>query len=172
MTKRATSSPLTEPSSPSRSSRPSTNPEPTATPGDAASIAASKTTHITALTSEPPYGIINAVGQQPSIDQKARTISQDVRAGLSSLYGPRLHGLYLYGSYARGQESDDSDIDFLVLLDEIEDVGEELERMSELGSRLSLAFDVTITFFPLSVSEFQNLRTPFLLNVRREAVEV
>jgi len=115
---------------------------------------------------------MNAMGRQSSIDGQARTISEEVRAGLSGLYGRRLRGLYLYGSYARGDESDDSDIDFLVLLDEIEDVGEELERMSELGSRLSLAFDVTITFFPLSVSEFQNLHTPFLLNVRREAVEV
>lgn len=91
---------------------------------------------------------------------------------MSSLYGPRLRGLYLYGSYARGEENGDSDIDFLVVLDEVEDAGEELDRMSELGSRLSLAHDLTITFFPLSVSEFQNLHTPFLLNVRREAVEV
>ena len=124
------------------------------------------------MTSEPPYRIINAKGRQSSIDQKARTISEEVRAGLSGLYGPRLRRLYLYGSYARGEESDNSDIDFLVVLDQVEDVGEELETMSELGSRLSLAFDVTISFFPVSVSEFQNLHTPFLLNVRREAVEV
>jgi predicted nucleotidyltransferase len=110
--------------------------------------------------------------REPSIERKARTISEEVRAALSALYGPRLRGLYLYGSYARGEETDDSDIDFLVLLNEVEDAGDELETMSELGSRLSLTHDLTITFYPVSVSEFQNLHTPFLLNVRREAVEV
>lgn len=107
-----------------------------------------------------------------SIERKARTICEEVRAALSALYGSRLCGLYLYGSYARGEERDDSDIDFLVLLDRVEDAGDELEAVSELGSRLSLTHDVTITFYPVSVSEFQNLRTPFLLNVRREAIEV
>ena len=59
-----------------------------------------------------------------------------------------------------------------MLLDEVEDAGDELESMSELGSRLSPAHDVTITFYPVGLSESQNLHTPFLLNVRREAVEV
>ena len=106
------------------------------------------------------------------MDDTTRTIIENVRSDLRTLYGPRLLGLYLCGSYARGEQQEGSDIDFLVALAEMEDVGEELSRMSELGSRLSLDHDVTISFVPVSEWEFQNLRTPLLLNVRREGIAV
>ena len=106
------------------------------------------------------------------MDDTAQAIIEEVRTGLCALYGPRLLGLYLFGSYARGQAQEGSDIDFLVSLAEMEDVGDELSRMSELGSRLSLNHDVTISFLPVSEWEFQNLRTPLMLNVRREGIPV
>ena len=41
---------------------------------------------------------------------------QQCRARLQALYGPRLHGVLLYGLCARGTEEPESDIDLMVLL--------------------------------------------------------
>jgi len=110
--------------------------------------------------------------QASPTDETTQRILREIRAGLSAVYGPRLRQVYLYGSYARGEQREGSDLDILVVLAEADDVGAELARMSDLGSRLSLAHDVTISFLPVSESEFATLQTPFLLNVRREAVTI
>lgn len=103
-------------------------------------------------------------------DQKLRNIAQDLQAGLKTLYGPRLRALCLYGSYARGDQREGSDLDILVILADMQDIGQELHRMSQLGSDLSLAHDLTISLLPITEWEFRNLRTPWLLNVRREGI--
>jgi len=104
------------------------------------------------------------------LDESTRAILEEVHSELRGVYGARLREVCLYGSYARGEEREGSDMDILVVLDDIQDVGQELGRMSELGSALSLAHDVTISFYPVSEWEFVNRRSPLLINIRREAI--
>lgn len=51
-----------------------------------------------------------------------------VEMRLRKLYGERLRGLALYGSYARGEADDGSDVDVVVLLDELDDFWRELRE--------------------------------------------
>ncbi len=53
-------------------------------------------------------------------------IAAKVRAGLEKIYGPRLRGVYLYGSAARDELTSESDIDIAVVLDENEKAQEVL----------------------------------------------
>ena len=108
----------------------------------------------------------------PRLSARTRDIAEAVRAGLTRVYGPRLKAVYVYGSYARGEAREGSDLDLLVVLSSMDDVGTELSAMSETGSRLSLSYDVTISLLPVTEEEFRERRTPLLLNVRREAVPV
>lgn len=62
----------------------------------------------------------------------------ELRVGLESLYGEGLKGLYLFGSRARGEAAPDSDVDILIVLDEIGSYYGELDRSAELVSSLSL----------------------------------
>lgn len=99
-------------------------------------------------------------------------LAKELGRGLRSLYGTRFKGLYVYGSYARGQARPDSDLDLLLVLDDFEDVGEELRRTSLLTSRLSLKHGVPVTLLPVRAGDFEVRRTPLLMNVRREAIRL
>ena len=56
----------------------------------------------------------------------------ELKARLTEIYGSRLQGLYLYGSYARGDQEPGSDVDVLILLDRIDHYGIEIDRTGEL----------------------------------------
>jgi hypothetical protein len=55
-------------------------------------------------------------------------VVNDVKALLSSVFGERLKGLVLYGSFARGDADNDSDIDILAILDHGTNPFEEREK--------------------------------------------
>jgi len=97
---------------------------------------------------------------------------KELKHALYSTYGERLKGVYLYGSYARGAGRDGSDVDVLVVLDGPSRVGEEIRRMSPAVAEICLRHDLLVAVFPVSTESFQHRQSPFLINVRREAVAV
>jgi excisionase family DNA binding protein len=99
-------------------------------------------------------------------------LQKELMKGLHSLYSSRLKGVYLYGSYARGQARPDSDLDLLLVLEDFSDVGEELRRTSGLTSDLSLKHGVPVTLLPVRAADFETRHTPLLINVRREAMRL
>ena len=51
------------------------------------------------------------------MSEQIKKILNELRKGLDLIYGPRMKGLYLYGSYARRTQDGQSDIDILIVLD-------------------------------------------------------
>jgi predicted nucleotidyltransferase len=103
----------------------------------------------------------------PEAVQKALSA---LREGLIPLYGQRLRGIYLFGSYARGEARPDSDLDVLIVLDSVPSYGEELERTSELVAGISLDSGVSLSRVFVSESAWTRQASPFLENVREEAI--
>jgi predicted nucleotidyltransferase len=64
----------------------------------------------------------------------------ELRFGFDSTYGERLKGLFLFGSYARGEQDEESDLDILVILEQFDHYAHEVDTTSELGSELSLKY--------------------------------
>lgn len=93
---------------------------------------------------------------------------RELRRRLTPLYDDRLQELYLFGSYARGDARPGSDLDVLVVLDEIESHSREIERTSHVRADLSLEHDTTISLVFSSEEEWRHGHTPFLTSVRRE----
>ena len=78
-------------------------------------------------------------------DKQLKELLAELKAGLKGIYGSRLKGIYLYGSYARGKQQKDSDVDVLVVLDQIEHYAGEVDRSGQLVSDLSLKYGVSIS---------------------------
>ncbi len=99
-----------------------------------------------------------------------RSLMDELKKGLMALYGTRLRGVYLFGSYARHEADRESDVDVLVVLDQISHYAGEVDRTSPLVSALSLQYGVSVSRVFVSEQDWSGRTTPFLANVRDEAV--
>lgn len=103
------------------------------------------------------------------LETKISELLGKLRRGLEHLYGERLAGVYLFGSFARAETTPESDVDILVVLDEVTDYGQEIEHTGHLVSGLSLDYDVSISRVFVSSSAWRHRDSPFLSNVREQA---
>lgn len=103
-------------------------------------------------------------------DTGIQRLLTELKTDLQEIYGPRLKGFYLFGSYARGEQDPESDVDVLIVLDNFTSYCEEIRRSGYLASQLSLKYDVSVSRVFMRESEWLHEDTPFLLNVRGEAV--
>jgi len=95
-----------------------------------------------------------------------------LKKGLTELYGQRLKGLYLFGSYARGDQQEGSDLDVLVVLTDFERAPIELDRTDDLIGELSLEYLITISPQFMRERDWLTADKPLLRNVRVEGVPV
>jgi len=51
-------------------------------------------------------------------DEKIKQLVNHLKDHLIKVYGEKIRGIIMYGSYIRGEITEDSDIDILVLVDE------------------------------------------------------
>jgi len=104
------------------------------------------------------------------MNEPTGVLLKDLRDGFGRIYGSRLKGVYLFGSYARGDQAEGSDLDILIVLDAVGPYGEELERTGELVSGLSLRAGVSISRVLVSEKDWTGGDTPFLRHAKAEAI--
>ena len=92
----------------------------------------------------------------------------EFKTELQELYGPRLKDVILYGSYARGDASAESDVDVMVVLKGEILPGREIDRMIDLITDLNLKYGSLLAVVPVSEEKYLRVNSPLLLNVRRE----
>ena len=94
----------------------------------------------------------------------------ELRREVASLLGDRFEAAYLFGSRARAEQRPDSDVDILIVVRGAFDYADMIRRTSVLVSKLSLKHDLVISRAFVSQDRFEREQSPFLLNVRREAI--
>jgi predicted nucleotidyltransferase len=99
-----------------------------------------------------------------------KNLLAELKKGLTDVYGERLKAIYLFGSYARGDYEESSDVDVMVVLSDYENYGAEIDRSGELVSRLSLAYGISISRVIMKEIQWQVSDTPLLRNIRAEGV--
>ncbi|MBI4358647.1 MAG: nucleotidyltransferase domain-containing protein [Candidatus Omnitrophica bacterium] len=103
--------------------------------------------------------------------ERLKRLLAELKRGLKTIYGGRLKGVYLFGSYARQEQDSESDVDILVVLDRFSPTySAEINRVGDLGSELSLKYGVSISKVFVKERDWANKETPFLDNVREEAI--
>jgi len=104
------------------------------------------------------------------MDTKVRSILGELNRRLATLYGERLRGVYLFGSYARDEANEESDMDVLIVLDRVENYSREIDTTSEVTSELSLEYGITLSRVFATEEQWHKGQTNFFLNLREEAV--
>ena len=99
-----------------------------------------------------------------------KLVLDEFKTELRRLYGDRLKDIILYGSYARGDARDESDIDVMVVLRDMVTPGREIDRMIDMITDLNLKYGVLLAVVPVSEEKFLRVNSPLLLNVRREGI--
>jgi predicted nucleotidyltransferase len=105
-----------------------------------------------------------------SIPHEVGLALAELKHALHTIYGDRLQGVYLYGSYARGDFHAGSDVDVLVVLAGLVRPAKEIDRVSEAVADIGLRYDLLLAIYPTSVDWLAERQSPFFKNVRREGV--
>ncbi|MDO8137600.1 MAG: nucleotidyltransferase domain-containing protein [Candidatus Brocadiales bacterium] len=104
--------------------------------------------------------------------KKIKGILKELKVEIKNLYGEGLKNIILYGSWARDEATEDSDIDLLVVLEGDVQPGKEIDRMIDIITDINLKYGVLIAVYPISERDYLTLKSPLLMNVRREGVPV
>lgn len=99
-------------------------------------------------------------------------IARDVARDLRQLYGERLGSVLLFGSWARGDAHPESDIDLLVILDQVDSVWDELRRMDAVLWRHSFDNDTVVTALPVAKGDVEERKKPVLVRAQAEGLLV
>ena len=108
------------------------------------------------------------------INPVAASVFKEVCQNAEKLIGKKLNEIYLYGSYARGDYNQWSDIDILITIDcENEEIDNFFDDMSELASELSLKHDITVYITMKSSAHFMRYADvlPYYANVIKEGIK-
>lgn len=98
---------------------------------------------------------------------------QEFKKVLQELYGDRLVDVVLYGSYARGDYDDESDIDLMVVLtDEVVNTYAELFQLSDFTMDFILRYGKAISVLPMPVKRYRKSFGPVYQNARREGLRL
>lgn len=95
-------------------------------------------------------------------------IRREIRPRLEAVFRDRFQGVLLYGSEARQQAQEDSDVDLMVLLEGPVELGRDLERIVEALYPLQLKVDRPIHALPVSSEAFKAGRYSLYRNAQRE----
>jgi len=96
----------------------------------------------------------------------------DLRNALIELYHQDTPKLLVYGSQARGEARQTSDIDVLLLYPNEVNPGLEIRRVSPILADLNLRYQVLISVLPIVEKTYQSEQSLFWENVRRESLSV
>ncbi len=102
-----------------------------------------------------------------SIDDRIMEIVQKYVEKVCEKY--KIKAIILFGSYAKGTQREDSDIDIAVITDDIktDKFDEEINLM-----KLRRSIDYRIEPHIISISDYENDETPFIIEVKNTGIKV
>jgi predicted nucleotidyltransferase len=101
------------------------------------------------------------------LPKKVVQILAEVKSKLGALYPEQLKDVILFGSYARGDFVESSDID-LLLLYQTPTLICERDRYFPVVCDLSLKYDTVLSVIQMDIKTFETRKSPLILNIQKE----
>ena len=109
---------------------------------------------------------------RPKIPEKIEELLQETKYLLKNIFTNNFVTLVLYGSYARGDYREDSDIDILLILNNVKSYPGYKNKYLEVLSDLWLKYNKVISVIPLSKKDYDIKHISLIINVKKEGIEI
>lgn len=106
-------------------------------------------------------------------NQELQIVTQEVVTSVLDALADKIYKVILYGSYARGDFTSESDIDIMIILDcTREEVSFYRKKITRLASRIGLKHDIMVTILLRDRESFYNQQDvlPFYENIAKEGL--
>jgi predicted nucleotidyltransferase len=107
---------------------------------------------------------------QTQLNPRLDVLLRSLKSKLNELYGQRLYSLILFGSQARGEANEDSDIDIMAVLEDPVNVITEIQRMSDISQSFLDQHGELISIIPMSKSRFLDSAISLIRVVKKEGI--
>lgn len=110
-----------------------------------------------------------------SLDENTNVILNELSLSLKSIYGEKLKEILLYGSYARKQNDDESDIDIMVLVDTDEvELKKYAKQLNDIIGDIGYRHMKVLSVVDMSHQNFNYWVDvmPYYKNVRNEGIVI
>ncbi len=104
------------------------------------------------------------------IPKRIKNAINEAKKRIKQLYKDNLDNIILYGSYARGDYSEYSDIDLLITLKEMASISDERKKYINDISEISLKYDTVVSILPVNVEQYEINEKPIFVNIHKEGV--
>lgn len=111
--------------------------------------------------------------QYDDLDTRLKEISQDVVDAYRDIYRDNLVYVILYGSYSRGDFTDESDIDYIGIVDADEvQINSRLRSLWRLTGEIDLNREIVISAMTSSYDVYDRADSLYIQNVRKDGIKV
>ena len=104
--------------------------------------------------------------------ERLNQIVKEYRSRLDATLGDELQSTVLYGSQARKEAAEGSDIDVLCVMKNPFRYGDLINRTSQVTAEVSLKYDVVISRVFVTRDVYESRGSPFLMNVHKEQLAI
>lgn len=102
-------------------------------------------------------------------------ISRQIAKSYRSVYGDSIVAIYLYGSYARGEYDEESDIDIAAIVrGNRRDLQNKLKLVWDASADIGLENDVIVSPSVIPYDEYEAYRQilPYYMNIQKEGKQI
>ncbi len=106
---------------------------------------------------------------EPVVNQ----IAKEYKAQLTNIYGDELVELILFGSYAKGTQHTESDLDFAIVLRNPQTrPSAEIPKTSTISAQLSLKYGIMLSSLPISFEKKQHSMQGIYQEIRKYGIAI
>ncbi len=106
-----------------------------------------------------------------SLDE-IKDLVNEIKKYLTEKYGEGIKQVLVYGSFARGEATKDSDIDMAVIVDDSMNTESVEAGLNDFLFDILLERNELISIFAIPESIFENYRSPFIINTKAEGIVI